>query len=72
MRFERMLSSPDYAIDPTHPAFKRSKGAEGLMKEVVKSKGGMRHLSADAKLDVAEIAQDHQQGSDLQAIVRKL
>lgn len=67
-----MFSSADYAIEPTHPAFKTTKGSEGLMKEVVKLKGSIQHQLPVEKSDLVGEARDYQEGSDLHAMVKKL
>lgn len=43
-RFKKMLASADFAIDPTNPAFKRTKGADTVMKEVTKLKRGAQDV----------------------------
>ena len=33
-RFERLFTSHEFALDPTHPKFKRTVASEGLLKEI--------------------------------------
>ena len=47
-RFEKLFRSSDYAIDPTHPKFKRTVASEQLMEEVLR-----RHEVAPAKPEPA-------------------
>lgn len=69
-RFKKMLVSSEFAIDPTDPAFKRTKGADSVMKEVSKLKRSVKESSQHETSPQNEGMTPNSQ--DLDSMVKKL
>ncbi|GMH42843.1 hypothetical protein BSKO_10762 [Bryopsis sp. KO-2023] len=72
-RFKGMFTSSEFAIDPTHPAFQRSRGAADLMKEVASEKSKKSKHPKKADISQPEVDEHaNEKKGELQSMAEKL